>query len=207
MSGLTYLITGANRGIGYGLVEALLKRPNTTVIGTVRNPSSSSSAFSKLRPASGSRLVVVKIDSEVPGNAKTAVAEVQSQHNISKLDIVIANAGIAEHYAPAATTSLEQMSRHYAINVIAPVALFQAVLPLLQKSSNPKFVGISTGAASLKAIGDIPLMTTAYGSSKASLNFVLRKMHFEHENIIIYPINPGYVTLPFHRMLYRAMTD
>ena len=38
-----------------------------------------------------------------------------------------------------------------------------------------------------------PLPDTAYGASKAALNFVVRKLHFEHENLTIFPISPGWV--------------
>ena len=191
MSGATYLITGANRGIGLGLTESLLKRPDTTVVATVRNPSSSTSAFSRIQPASGSKLVVVKIDSSAPADAQTAVSELQSQHGISKLDVVIANAGISEHYALAKETSLDETVRHNQINFIAPLALFQATLPLLERSTKPKFVGISTAIASIGKMGDIPFPATAYGSSKAALNYFLRKAHFENEKLIVYPLNPG----------------
>jgi hypothetical protein len=38
MTNTVCLISGANRGVGRGLVEALLSRPNTTIIAAVRNP-------------------------------------------------------------------------------------------------------------------------------------------------------------------------
>ncbi len=39
----------------------------------------------------------------------------------------------------------------------------------------------------------IPVPGLAYGTSKAALNYVMRKLHFEHQDIVIYPINPGWV--------------
>ena len=44
--GLTYVITGANRVIGKGVLEAYISRPNTTVIAAVRNIESITKALS-----------------------------------------------------------------------------------------------------------------------------------------------------------------
>ena len=191
MAGTTYLITGANRGIGLGLTAALLKRPDTIVVAAVRNPSSAAS-LSQLPTASSSRVIIVKIDSQALEDPANAVAELQSKHDITKLDTVIANAGISDIYAPAATTSIAETQRHMEVNFIGPLVLFQAVLPLLEKSTNPKFVGITSGIGSIADMGrwaQIPV--TSYGASKAALNYFLRKAHFENEKLTIYALSPG----------------
>lgn len=60
MAPIIVLITGANRGIGKGLLEKYLARPNHTVIGTVRDPDheSSSLPWYLLNLTSQSRLTV-----------------------------------------------------------------------------------------------------------------------------------------------------
>ena len=191
MAGTTYLITGANRGIGLGLTTALLKRPDTTVIAAVRNPSSATS-LSQVPAASGSKVIVVKIDSQALEDPANAIAELQSKHGITKLDTVIANAGISSIYEPAATTPIAETQQHVEVNFIGPLVLFQAVLPLLEKGTNPKFVGISTGIASIADMAKwAPIPVTAYGASKAALNYFLRKAHFENEKLTIYALSPG----------------
>lgn len=62
-----YLVTGGNRGIGLGLVKALLARPATTVIATVRNATTASSL--KAEPAleataEGSKLLIIILDAK-----------------------------------------------------------------------------------------------------------------------------------------------
>ncbi|MCJ1332572.1 hypothetical protein MMC10_009265 [Thelotrema lepadinum] len=190
MASTTYLITGANRGIGLGLVTVLLSRPNTTVIAAVRSPSSTAS-LSSLPKASGSKLIIVKIDAKVTSDPAAAVTELKSTHNLTQIDVVIANAGISNHYVPAATTSIAEAQEHYEVNFLGPLALFQATLPLLEKSANPKFVGVSTGAATIGNMDKWPVPVTAYGASKVALNFFLRKASMEHPGIVIYPIHPG----------------
>lgn len=208
MSNTTYLVTGGNRGIGFGLVTALLQRPNTTVvctevstpswihwhvskIATVRDPSRAS-PLEGLSTGEGSKLIIVRVDSADADTATAAVEELQSKHKVTSLDVVIANAAIGEHYKTAAETDLKEAERHYLINFIGPLALFKATLPLLEKSAAPKFVGVSSAAGSIGYQENLKDMkTAAYGSSKAAFNFLLQRIHLEHPNITTFPISPG----------------
>jgi norsolorinic acid ketoreductase len=89
-SNAVYLITGANRGLGLGLVTALLKRPNTTIIAGVRDVSSSSAqALLSLYTAEGSKVVLAHIDSNNQSSAQVAIKGLKDIH---KIDTVIANA-------------------------------------------------------------------------------------------------------------------
>lgn len=77
---------------------------------------------------------------------------------------------------------------HLEVNAVAPLVLFQQTLPLLRKSSKPIFVGISTPGASIGDMDHIPIQITGYGASKAALNYILRKLHFENPDVIIFPL-------------------
>ena len=174
------------------MLEALLQRPNSIVIAGVRDPSHSTSKdLSTLNVASGSKVIVVKIDSLSDTSAKAAIHEISSKHGITEIDTVIANAGIANYYGLAAETPLSEVREHFEVNVIGVLALFQAVLPLLKKSSKPIFVIISSFVASIGDMEKFPLQSTAYGASKAAVNYVARKIHFENPNLIAFPISPG----------------
>lgn len=69
------------------------------------------------------------------------------------------------------------------VNVMGPIVLCQAMLLLLKKSPNPKFVPISSIGGCLGA--DNLVVSTVggvcYGSTKAALNWVTRKIHFEND--------------------------
>jgi len=186
------LITGANRGIGKGVLVSYLSRPNTTVIAAVRDPNTASRTLSSIPKGDQSSLITIKIDSSSTTDAGAAISDLQSKHGIKKLDIVIANAGIADYYGPTATTPIVEFQRHLNINTIGVVVLFQAVLPLLT-GRNPKFVALSTSVASITGADKMPLEAAAYGASKAAMNFIVRKIHRENESVISFPINPGWV--------------
>jgi norsolorinic acid ketoreductase len=187
-----YLVTGASRGIGLGLTTALLQRPNTTVIAAVRDPSKAT-ALQNLHCGNGSKIIIIKIDSGNRNDPATAILELQTQHGINVIDVVICNAGISDYYGPVSSTPLIEFQRHLEINTIAPIGLFQAVVPLLKKSAKPKFVGMSTRVASMADMGGMPLPAAAYGASKAALNYWIRKAHFENPWLIAFSLSPGYV--------------
>lgn len=206
----TYLITGANRGIygrldsnkcycwwlpsglGRGLLEALIKRPNTVVIAGVRNRSDTSSkSLSSLDTGAGSKIVTVIIDSNVESSAQKAIDSLKTQYDITKLDTVIANAGISNYYGPAATTPISEVREHFEVNAVGTLLLFQATWPLLKLSSSPMFVAISTGVASIGDMESIRLPATAYGMSKVALNYMVRKIHFENPELTAFVMSPG----------------
>lgn len=179
-------------GLGKGLLETYLARPNHTVIGAVRDPSAATAtSLHDLPKGPSSTLIIVKIDSTSETDAHAAVKELESAHGIRSLDLVIANAGILKGFPRVEAVQPSDMKEHYQVNVIAPVLLFQATLPLLQKSTMPKFVTIGSSAGSIGGMEQRPFPNAAYGPTKASLNYLTKKIHLEHENIIAFPVDPG----------------
>ncbi|TVY43673.1 Norsolorinic acid ketoreductase [Lachnellula subtilissima] len=189
----TVLITGANRGIGKGIVTVYLSKSDVTVIAAVRDLESiSTKALSSLPKAKNSSLITVKIDSRLEQDAIAAVRTLESEHSIRKIDVVIANAGTSASLGPVASITAEQVLDNVTVNSLGrPLFLFQATLPLLQKSSQPKFVVLGSQAGSIGAMEKAPAPMAAYGSSKAMAHYFVRKIHFEHKDIISFAIEPG----------------
>ena len=140
-------------------------------------------------------MIIVKIDSLSTTDATAVISDLQAKHGVSHLDVVIANAGICkpQGFGPAADLKLSDMKEHIDTNAIAPFLLFQATLPLLKKATHGpgKFAGISSPIASIGGMEQRPYPMTAYGASKAMLNFLVRKIHFENEDIISFAVDPG----------------
>ncbi|KAJ9609819.1 hypothetical protein H2200_006148 [Cladophialophora chaetospira] len=196
----TYLITGGNRGLGLALVEVYLARPHTTVIAAVRDPSSANNkALHDLPKSSSSRLILVKIESSSPTDADEAVKTLQREHGITSLDVVIANAGISNNFPPVHEAQAKNMLEHYTVNVIGVVYLFRAVRPLLleavSKGKEPKFVTMSSSAGSIGAQERAPIPNSAYGPSKAGLNWITMKIHLENKDLGLcaFAMHPGWV--------------
>ncbi|KAF2027445.1 aflatoxin biosynthesis ketoreductase nor-1 [Setomelanomma holmii] len=194
----TYLVTGANRGIGKGFIQALLQRPNSTVIAAVRDIAKATPILNELPKATSSKLIIIKLDFSIESDPKDAIAKLQSGHNITSLDVVIANAGIAHSGTKVVDSSADAIRDHFNINTIGPVLLFQAVKPLLQasKTGNPIFLAISTGLGSLaaqEALSAFPYPYGPYGVSKAALNYLVRRIHIEETWLTAYVTHPGLV--------------
>jgi norsolorinic acid ketoreductase len=139
-----------------------------------------------------SKLITVKIDASSPTDAINAATTLRTNHDVTYIDTIIANAGLGSVYTNAASTLASDMEDHFILNVLGPLRLFQAMLPFLKASTQtPKLVVLSTAIASLELSPSFPLPTTAYGSSKATVNFVVRRIHAEEEWLIAFPISPG----------------
>ncbi|KAI4676553.1 uncharacterized protein J4E88_007471 [Alternaria novae-zelandiae] len=191
MAGTTYLITGAARGLGKAMVETYLARPNNTVIAVARTTSSAESLKS-LPAGKDSKLIVVAYDSRDTEGPKKAIEQLKSQ-GITTIDTVIANAGISSDYAPVASVSLDVLKSHVEVNAYGPLLLFQAVLPLLLKSSNPKFAALGTPIASITGMESRPFPMAAYGMSKVMLHWMVCKAHFDHPELTAFVLDPGFV--------------
>lgn len=161
------------------------------MIAAVRTLSNSAS-LKELPVGEGGKLIIISIDSEDQSAASKAVSELQSQ-GIEKVDVVIANAGISYTYEPVAQLKFETLKNHVDVNAYGPFFLFQAVLPLLEKASKPKFVAIGTPVASIGGMESRPYPMAGYGMSKVIMHYMVKKIHTEHENLIAFVVDPGFV--------------
>lgn len=187
------LITGANRGLGRGLVVQYLSRPSTTVLAGVRNPSSEEAqSLLSLPAATDSSVHVLKIDSASATDVSDAATSAKAL-GVSHIDVVIANAGIFDpaHYKPISQLDPEIYKEHLDINSVGPFRLFVGTYELLKGSKEPKFVFISSLVGTTAGLENIPWHNGAYGSSKAAFNHIVRRIHFENEDIVSLAVHPG----------------
>jgi norsolorinic acid ketoreductase len=180
-------------GIGRGFAEAILSRPHTIIVAAVRDPlKKSSQSLLHLDHGASSKLILVKIDSKSETDPADAVRFLQDQ-SIAHLDVVISNAGIstASSFSTVASVPLATVKEHVEVNCYGPLVLFQAVVPLLQKSKKPVFITIGSRVGSIACMEQMPFPIAAYAPSKAMLHWITRKIHFENEHLISFVISPG----------------
>ncbi|KAL9614690.1 MAG: hypothetical protein Q9167_000819 [Letrouitia subvulpina] len=203
------MLTLSHTGIGNAFVRKYLSRPNTTVFACVRaspGPGDSSPAalLHQIPIAEGSKLHVLEIESRSENQARKAIASISSLSpspssfsSITHLDIVIANAGIypATAFSTVADMDPADLLAHVDVNAVGMVRIFQAALPLLKRSKkNPRFMAVSSSVGSIAGMDAIaPFPLGSYGASKAALNFLVRRIHFENEDLVAFAAHPGYV--------------
>ena len=209
MTNTVYLITGANRGndrtriisqlsrltisqgLGRALASTFLARSCVTVIAAVRNPShETSKSVNGLPKGSNSQLILTQYDAQNEKYAANLPA-VLEQEKVSHLDVVIANAGICRDMNPLASVPITAFKDHVETSAYGPLFLFQALKPLLDKAKQPKFVALGSPLGSIGGMERQPFQMGAYGASKAMLHYIMRKIHFENESLISFPVNPG----------------
>ncbi|ODN95299.1 hypothetical protein L198_04692 [Cryptococcus wingfieldii CBS 7118] len=175
----TVLITGANRGIGRELTKFYLEK-GWRVLAAARDPT---------KVAQEGKVVIIKIDSSSTTDAQEAVEELKNKHNITHLDVVIANAAVAPTPSPLASASISELSSGLITNVSGPLALYQATRPLL--SDGDAFVVITSTVGSIT--GEWMPYLGAYGATKTAVNFIVRGIHIEEPKLKAFAINPGWV--------------
>ena len=157
------LITGASRGLGAVLAAFLAGQGHDLVI-TARGANELKAVRTRLAGFGGA---VTAIEGDMTDPAHRA-ALIDAAARLGGLDILINNASDlgATPLPPLAAYPLDILRRLYEVNLIAPLALAQIALPLLQKR-NGLIVNVSSDAAK----GGYPGWG-GYGSTKAALDLV-----------------------------------
>ena len=136
----------------------------------------------------------MKIDSLSETDAQQAITQLKSEHNITSLDVVIANAGIAKVFPLVQDARVKDFLEYYRTNVIGVVILFQAILPLLKNSTKtPKFVVMGSVAGSIGEAEKVQSLIRSR-ASKAALNFITKRIHAENADIIAFP-SPSWICM------------
>jgi NAD(P)-dependent dehydrogenase (short-subunit alcohol dehydrogenase family) len=183
----TILITGCSSGIGAALALELHQRGHR-VYATARRPGSLASLAAK-------GLDTLALDVNDDDSITAAMQQIDS--DVGSLDILVNNAGFSQVGAVVDLTR-EDLRKQYETNVIAPVAVTRAALPLLRKAAGLRGQAIVANVGSIVGLFTTPF-AGAYCSSKAafhSLSDALR-MELAPFDIRVVTIQPGGVRSAF----------
>lgn len=101
---LTFLLVN----LGLGLVTSLVQRPDVVVFAGARDPSSSS--LTSLASKYPGKLIPLKVVSADEVNNRAALEEIKQK--AGRLDVVIANAGIATYYGSVVESPAQELRDH-----------------------------------------------------------------------------------------------
>ncbi|OEV06257.1 dehydrogenase [Streptomyces nanshensis] len=200
------LVTGANKGIGRGAAGHLAGLGMTVLIGA-RDPRRGEEAAAALRAAGGDAHAVT-LDVTDPATVREAAKQVEER--FGRLDVLINNAGITgsgqvspedAHDQVPSSVDPDMVRAVFETNVFGVIAVTNAMLPLLRRSSAAHIVNVSSHAASLTLASatDGPLaslpQSAAYSPSKSALNALTVQYANElrRDGILVNAVAPGFV--------------
>jgi NAD(P)-dependent dehydrogenase (short-subunit alcohol dehydrogenase family) len=179
------LVTGASRGIGAAIAEALAKG-GAHVILVARTTAALEEVEEQIHEAGGTATIAPLdlTDGESIGKLAVAVAE-----RWNKLDILVLNAAMLGSLTPVQDIDPKEYSRLLSINLLANQALIAAFDPLLRRADQADIVALTS------SVGSAPrAFWGAYGSSKAALETLLGAYADETEftgRLRVHIVDPG----------------
>ncbi len=183
LTGNTILITGGGTGIGRGLAEALHQQGNQVVIAGRRQ----SVLDDTTRANPGMRSLV--LDIENPDDFQRFVAEVKAE--FPGLNVLINNAGVMPREdLKDGTAHLAAAEQTIAINLLGPLRLTGALLPMLMTQPQAAVMTVSSGLAS------VPLTPfPTYCATKAAIHSWTQSLRYQLRDtkVEVLEIAPPYV--------------
>jgi len=185
IEGKVALVTGANRGIGRALTEALLARGARKVYAAARNPEG-------LRALGDERLVPLRLDVTDADQIRAAAEAVLD------VDLVFNNAGVALARGISDSTVVDQARREMEVNYLGPLQLLHRLAPSLARNGGGAIVNIGSTAG----LSNVPLIAT-YSASKAAQHSLTQaaRVLLGAQGTSVFGVYPGPVDTDMSREL------
>jgi 3-oxoacyl-[acyl-carrier protein] reductase len=185
LKGKTALVTGASRGIGRASALALAKSGAQVLVHYASGAREADAVAAEIRKLCG-RADTVGADLAAPDGPHRLAQQVRTIVG-DRLDILVANAGVAKS-ASIEETTIEDFDRQFAVNVRAPFFLVQQLLPIMHEGSS---IVLLSSLAAHAAVGALP----AYAATKGAIDTLVK--HFASalggRGIRVNAIAPGVV--------------
>jgi NAD(P)-dependent dehydrogenase (short-subunit alcohol dehydrogenase family) len=184
LQGRVALITGAQRGVGYGIAQEMIESGAAVVITDIDSDGVERAAEQLGESASG---YVADVTDQV--SMQRAIAHAISLHG--HLDAVVANAGVGSS-APLGEITEDQFDFIYGVNVKGVLFTIQAALPDLRAVGGTAVI-IGSTASSKSEYG-----MSLYGGSKAALRQMVRTWigDLQGSGIRLNIVSPGAIDTP-----------
>ena len=186
LDGKVVIITGANRGIGRGIVDMFVKEGAQVSLN-----SRDAAMLEKLAEdinANGGKAFAIPGDMGDP-KLPDEIVHKTLQH-FGSLDVVVSNAGTLER-SPTADMTLENWHHVMDVNLTGPMLLSRAALEYFKGQKKGKVIFISSVGAKSVNRNAAP----AYGCSKAATTYLMRHLATEYGSygITVNSVLPGFI--------------
>jgi NAD(P)-dependent dehydrogenase (short-subunit alcohol dehydrogenase family) len=181
-------VSGANRGIGFGLTLEMVQRGCKVVAG-YRDESRSKDLL--IEAEKHGTILPVKVDVTIAENLESLYQFIENQ--FGHLNILVNSAGVnINEPAQVNELSWEDLARSLEVNVGGPFMISTVLYPLILKAGEKKIINISSQMGSIQLTGG---GATPYRVSKAALNMLTRNQAIEYkkDGIAVVILHPGWV--------------
>lgn len=188
------LVTGAGRGIGAGIAQALLEAGLRVVVTDVDE--AALAEFEERVGVLRSRVLPVVMDVADPAGWRAA--EGQAHQAFSRVDVLVNNAAVSPKHdgvkLPTHRVSLEEWTRVIDVNLRGAFLGVQTFVPGMVERGWGRIVQVSSQAARTGA----RVASVAYGTSKAGLLGLTRTVAHEYgpAGVTSNAITPGRIRTP-----------
>ncbi|HBY95069.1 MAG: SDR family oxidoreductase [Ardenticatenaceae bacterium] len=184
----TALITGASRGLGLALARALARRGWTLIL-----DARGAEALDAARDELADLTTVIVIPGDVT-EASHRQALREAVQRAGGLDVLVNNASILgpSPQPPLLDYPLDVLEQVYRTNVIAPLALIQALQQTFKPGTRVINVTSDAGIEAYPGWG-------GYGSSKAALEQLSAVLAEENPSLRVYWVDPGDMRTQMHQ--------
>jgi uncharacterized oxidoreductase len=183
ITGNTILITGGGSGIGRGLAEALHALGNQVIVAGRRKHALEETV------AANPGMKSLTLDIEDPDHIRSFAAQVAA--DFPATNVLINNAGImrAENLL-AQPEDLSDAESMVTTNLLGPIRLTAALLPMLREARHATIVNVSSGLAFLPLV-----ITPTYCATKSALHSYTLSLRYQlrSEGIEVIELIPPYV--------------
>lgn len=200
----TALITGANKSIGFECARQLLQQGYFVYLGS-RSLENGVKAANELKAEGLTQVEAIRLDVTDAESVSAARASVGQKTTV--LDVLINNAGISGSLPQKALdATVKNFETVFDTNVYGVVRVTQAFIDLLQQSTAPRIVNVSSsvGSLSLQSNPDWRFYDHAkfavYSSSKSALNMYTVTLAYELRDtpFKVNAVDPGYTKTDFN---------
>lgn len=186
LDGKVAIVTGGSRGIGRACAEALAAQGALVVVNYVKGEAAAKEVAEGI-VAKGGKAEVAAFDVGDMAATEKAIEEIAKKHG--RLDIVIANAGIAID-GLLLRLKEEDIDRQLAINVKGALACAKASTKVMMRAKTGRIVFISSVIGEMGNVGQ-----TAYAATKAALLGITKSVarEFASRQITVNAVTPGFI--------------
>jgi benzil reductase ((S)-benzoin forming) len=193
-----YIVTGASRGLGWGLVQCLEKNAPAATLAISRSG----------LPRPALRSEDLRCDLSSPDGQRRAAAALARKLRAQTWGkaVLINNAGMVEPVGALEHCEPRELARSLGVNLVAPIVLMQAFLAASQHILERTIINISSGAARHPYFG-----WAAYCAGKAGLDMASRVVALEATNsgrpLRVVSLAPGVMDTAMQDEVRRKSAD